>query len=290
MAARGKGMMLGKKSKTTNAFEQIKNELGPEAEMSAPLVPVAPAASSSTPATPTAPSGQDAIHIVLAESITAELSREGTIKSFDVKGDLQLRITDPSLTQIKLNLAIGDSKGAQLMSHPKVDRNLFRNQKVIQIAQAGQGFPKNQSIGVMKWKLTPNPSEVDDAPLSFNVWVSEAGNNTWNITVEYEWNGGDPLKDVVVSIPYDSEEPSITSFDSIFEVTGDSVDWTIGTIDDSTASGSFEFEASAAEDSEFFPMSVQFSKTKPYVDIDVSLLHINWVSLIAHAGILGGVA
>merc|ERR1712000_235884 len=38
MAIRGKGMQLGKKSKTGNAFEQIRGELGPEAEASAPLV------------------------------------------------------------------------------------------------------------------------------------------------------------------------------------------------------------------------------------------------------------
>jgi len=113
-------------------------------------------------------------------------------------------------------------------------------------------------------------SEVNDAPLNFNVWVNEAGGNTWNITVEYEWNGGDALKDVIVSIPFSTDEPSITSFDAVYEVAGDSVDWTIGAVDENNSSGSFEFEAQAADESEFFPMSVQFSRTKPYVDIDVT--------------------
>jgi coatomer subunit delta len=264
-------MLLGKKSKTGNAYDQIKGELGPEAELAAPLVPVQ-AAAVSIPAKPTSaqPSDREAVHIIIAENITAEVTREGTVKSFDVKGDLQLKISDPSLTQLKLNLAIGDSKGAQLMAHPKVDKALFRNQRIIQIAQAGQGFPKNQSIGVMKWKLTPKASDVDDAPLNFSVWVNESGNNTWNVTIEYEWNGGEPLRDVVLSIPFANDEPSISSFDAVYEVAGDSVDWTIGAVDESNPSGSFEFEAQASDESEFFPMNVQFSKTKPYVDIDVS--------------------
>jgi coatomer subunit delta len=272
MAVRNKGMMLGKKSKTGTAYDQIKGELGPEADMAAPLVPQQATAVSSTPATPTTaqPSDREAVHIIIAENITAEVTREGGVKSFDVKGDLQLKITDPSLTQLKLKLTIGDSKGAQLMAHPKVDKALFRNQRIIQIAQAGQGFPKNQSIGVMKWKLTPRASEVDDAPLNFSVWVNESGSNTWNVTVEYEWNGGEPLRDVVVSIPFATDEPSISSFDAVYEVSGDSVDWTIGAVDDSNPSGSFEFEAQASDEADFFPMNVQFSKTKPYVDIDVS--------------------
>jgi len=181
-----------------------------------------------------------------------------------------LRISDPAFTQIKLSLAIGDTRGAQLLANPKVDRALFKNQNVIQTAQAGQGFPKNISVGVMRWKFSPKVSDVQDAPISFNVWVNEAGPNTWNITVEYELAGGDPLRDVTVSIPYTTTEPSISSFDAIYEVSGDSIDWTIGAIDEDNANGSFEFEAQASDESEFFPMSVHFSKTKPFVDVDVS--------------------
>jgi coatomer subunit delta len=270
MAVRGKGMMLGKKSKTGNAYDQIKSELGSEAEMAAPLVPQQATPVASTPATPTAAQTSEGVHIVIGETISAEISREGSMKTFDVKGDLQLRITDPSLNQIRLNLALGDTKGAQLMVHPKVDKTLFRNSKLIQTASGGAGFPKNQSIGVMRWKLTPPPSEVSDAPLSFNVWVNEAGGNTWNITVEYEWSGGEPLRDVSVSVPFATDEPSITSFDAVYEVSGDSVDWTIGTIDDSNSSGSFEFEAQATDESEFFPMAVHFTRAKPYIEVDVS--------------------
>lgn len=82
--------------------------------------------------------------------------------------------------------------------------------------------------------------------------------------------GGDPLKDVTVIIPYVTSEPAVSSFDATYEVSGDSLEWTIGLVDDSNATGSFEFEAQAGEENEFFPMQVKFGKTKPFIDVDVS--------------------
>ncbi|KAF1811482.1 hypothetical protein P152DRAFT_418824 [Eremomyces bilateralis CBS 781.70] len=269
MPLRSKGLQLGKKSKTSNMYDQVREELGPEE--SAPLV--SPAYTPQAAATParTSLSGEDPVHITLAESINAKVSREGTLESLDVKGTLQLRITDPSFTSVKLDLAVGNSRGAQLFSHPKVDKNLFRTSKVIQLADPSKGgFPVRQSIGVMRWTLSPKVADIDDPPITFTVWVNDAGPDTWNVTVEYEWTGSDPLKDVIVSIPYSTSEPSISSFDSIYEVSGDSIDWTIGGIDNANPNGSFEFEAQAESDSEFFPMSVSFTKTKPFVEVDVS--------------------
>lgn len=272
LPSRGKGMQLGKKSKTNTIFEQVKNELGPEAEASSPLVSSTPAAAPAAASAASAPaeaSDRDAVHITTAEGISAQLDREGLIKQFEVKGDLQLRISDPSLTLVKLDLALGNTRGAQLITHPKVDKTAFRNAKTIQLADTSKGFPSNMAIGVMKWKLVLKPEDVDDPPITFRVWVEDSG-KTFNITVEYEWTGTDPLKDVSVTIPYSTSEPAVSSFDAVYEVAGDSLEWNIGLVDDTNASGSFEFEASADSDGEFFPMKVRFSKTKPFIDVDVS--------------------
>jgi coatomer subunit delta len=271
LTTRGKGMQLGKKGKKTDMF----GDVAPEADLSAPLVTNTPSAP--TPAAPASAReslamDREAVHIVIAESINAKLSREGSLESFDVKGDLQLRISDPALTQVKLDLSVGDLKGAQLTSHPKVDKNLFRaSPRVIQLSDASKGFPANNSIGVMRWKVAPSkPSDIGDPPINFTVWVNDAGGNTFNFTIEYEWTGPDPLKDVTVSIPFQTAEPSVSSFDAVYEVSGDTIDWVIGTVDEENSSGSFECEALADSDAEFFPMSVRFSKTQPYVEVDVS--------------------
>lgn len=281
LATRGKGMQLGKKSKTTNMFDAVRADLGPEAaaSSSAPLMStqreaaVAREAAAAAPASARASTSTDreAIHITISETISAKLTREGTLESLDVKGDLQLRITDPSLTQVKLDLNISNTHNAQLTAHPKVDKALFRSSRIIQLADPSKGFPANNAIGVMRWKLSPTkPSEIGDPPISFTVWVNDNGGSVWNVTVEYEWSGGDPLRDVAVTIPYSSSEPSVSSHDAVYEVTGDSLEWNVGAVDEENASGSFEFEAGAESESEFFPMSVRFAKTRPFVDVDVS--------------------
>jgi hypothetical protein len=285
LPSRSKGMQLGKKTKTTSMYDQVRGELGPETD--APLVPQAqaPALSTHAQAAPSeVSSNRDGLHITVSETISAKISREGSLESFEVKGDLQLRITDSSLTQVQLALAVGDTRGAQLNTHPKVDKAMFKNDQIIQLSDTSKGFPANNSIGVMRWRLAPKAEDISDHPIAFTAWVNETGSGTYNITLEYELSGGDALSDVAVTIPFQSSEPSVSSFDAVYEVSGDSLDWTIGDVDDTKATGSFEFEAQAESEAEFFPMSVRFSKTKPYVDIDVSKSCTTMPYLVTNSG------
>jgi len=276
LASRGKGMQLGKKTKNNSAFSAVASEMGPEAESNTPLAGVpTPAAQPVQPSIPAASrssltSDRESIHVTVAEAISARLSREGALEAFEVKGDLQLRISDPSLTQLRMNLQVGDTHGAQLNAHPKVDKNVFKNKNVIQLQDTTKGFPANNSIQVMRWRLAAKPDDVaDELPIKFTVWTSELDAGNYSVTVEYELSGADNLKDVTVVIPYSTSEPSVSSFDAVYEVSGDSIDWTVGDVDANNSSGSFEFEAQAGSESEFFPMQVRFSKTRPWVDIDV---------------------
>lgn len=268
LATRGKGMQLGKKSKTTNIFEQVAGDLPPESEPLVSSTPIAPAAQPASARQSTS-FDREAVHITTSESISARLDREGLLKSFEVKGDLQLKITDPAFTQVKLELSTGATRGAQLITHPKVDKAAFKNSKTIQLADTSKGFPSNMAIGVMKWKLAPKPEDVSDPPITFRVWVEDSG-KMFNITVEYELTGDDSLKDVSVTIPYSTDEPNVSSFDAVYEVSGDSLEWNIGAVDEEHSSGSFEFEASADSEAEFFPMRVRFSKSRPFIDVGVS--------------------
>ena len=268
---KGKGMQLGKKSKTTDMFERVRGELGAEAEIpaAAPAPSAAPAAEPAA-ARPSTTSDHDAIHIIVKESINANLSREGIVNSLAVSGDLNLRVTDPSLTKIKLNLNAEPTHGAQFRTHPNVDRNLFNSSKIIQMTNATKGFPVNQSVGVLRWRATPKADDTSALPISFTVWVNKDGAGSSTLTVEYELTGGDALDDVSVSIPF-SVEPTVSSFDANYEVAGDSLEWTVGSVGESNATGSFEFDAATDDENDFFPMQIRFSKSTPFVSVDVSL-------------------
>ncbi|KAK6409244.1 coatomer subunit delta, partial [Oleoguttula sp. CCFEE 5521] len=199
LASRGKGMQLGKKTKNTSMFDQVRSDMGPEAEANTPLAGVpAPTVQPSLPpaSRPTASSDKEPIQITIAETLSAKFSREGALESFEVKGDLQLRISDPSLAQVKLSLSVGDTKNAQLNAHPKVDKVVFKSENAVQLTDTSKGFPANNSIQVVRWRLSARPDDVPDPPIKFTVWTSELSTNTYSITVEYELTGGAPLKDV----------------------------------------------------------------------------------------------
>ena len=265
-------MQLGKKSKTTDMFERVKTELGPVDDT--PLVPVA---------TPSAPEpsaaarvsttlDRDAIHVTINEAITAKISREGGLNSFSVSGDLTLRVTDPALTKVKLNLDATPLHGAQFRTHPNVDKNAFNSSKTIQMANVARGFPVNNAVGVLRWRAAPKADDTSVLPITFTVWVNKGSDGNCTLTIEYELTGNDTLKDVSVVVPFTSAEPSISSFDAVYEVSGDSLEWSIGTVSEENPSGAFEFEVQTDDEDEFFPMQVRFSKTTPFMDGDGSFL------------------
>ncbi|EDN05648.1 coatomer subunit delta [Histoplasma capsulatum] len=271
MAVRGKGMQLGKKSKATDIYEKVRSDLGPDAE-DRPLVSPAPAqAFSENVAQPRSSLSVDRepIHVTVAETISAKLSRDGSVKSWEIKGDLQLRITDDTFTKVKLGLTANPTHGAVFRTHPNVDKALFTNSKVIQLRDPSKSFPHNISIGVLRWRVT-GTDNTDVLPITFTVWVNR-GTQSSTVTIEYELNGSEPLRDVVVTIPFGAVEPTVTNYDAVYEVTGDSLDWNIGTVNESNVSGSFEFESEDpnSDENEFFPMTVKFQKESPFVDVDV---------------------
>lgn len=272
-APKGKGMQLGKKSKTTDMFERVRGDLGAQAEESAPLVsnaqPIATAQKVAPSREPTS-LDNDAIRFVINEQISARLSREGTVKLFGLKGDLHIKIADSTLTKVKLDLLAEASHGAQFRTHPMVDKALFTSSKIIQLKDTSKGFPVNNSVGVLRWSANSTGDTADLLPITFTVWVNKGSDESWTVTVEYELMKGHSLRDVAVTIPYATSEPAVSNFDAIYEVSGDSLEWTIGPVDETNQTGSFEFEAQAEDEGEFFPMKVRFSKTTPLINVDVS--------------------
>ncbi|KAK5091040.1 coatomer subunit delta [Lithohypha guttulata] len=275
LASRGKGMQLGKKGKNTDIFDKVKADL-PEVEE-----PVVAAATTAAPSASTNRVSQDVvsgnpINVTITESISAKLGREGNLTSFEVKGDLQLKITDPALT--KLNLSLLANEGplkAQFKTHPNLDKNLFTSQKLIQLKDTSKKFPTNASTAVLRWRATAPAETPDVLPINFTVWTNKSTDDSYTVTVEYQLADAyadlpEPvLSEMTVTIPYQTSEPSVSSFDAQYSVTGDSLEWTIGAIDSSNNSGSFEFEAQADDDGEFFPMQVRFDMARPYIDVDV---------------------
>lgn len=267
-------MQLGKK-KAGGAFDKLRQELGTEAEEAAPLISSAPAHQAvASPPRQSFSADHNPITILISEVIEAGITKDGSVKSYEIKGDLALRITDASLSKIRLDVAIQDPHGAVFKTHPNVDKAQFNSSKAIQPKVLNKPFPANgQALEVLRWRhAAKGDVDASDLPISFTVWFNRGSGSDYTLTVEYELqNPDDELRDLVVSIPFVTAEPTITSVDEVYEVNGDTIDWSISRIDRDNASGAFEIEGVADDESELFPMSVRFSKETPVINVDVSL-------------------
>lgn len=267
-------MQLGKKSKASDIFEKVRGDL-PDAE-DAPLVShtPSPALTTSRPSQPAVKPeaflDHESVHVSVSETVTARLSRDGALKSYEINGGLRLQIHDQAANKVKLRLSEG-ARGSQFRTHPKIDKAKFVDEQTIQPKEPAKGFlVDNSPHGVLRWDVTGRNGPENAIPIAFTVWINRG--DATNITLEYESKSQEPLNDVVIAIPFSSSEPNVLSDeDTAYEFNDNALEWHIGTVDENNSSGNLEFESASVEDeNEFFPMSVRFSKPTPFADVDVS--------------------
>ena len=64
------------------------------------------------------------LSLVIEENLTATLNRDGGLEAMEVKGDLTLLITDPSMGKVTLPLRMGANPGVQFKTPPKISKQL----------------------------------------------------------------------------------------------------------------------------------------------------------------------
>lgn len=86
----------------------------------------------------------------------------------ELKGDMNLLITEPELTQLRLTLApptdFGGANGLQFKQHPNVAKFAPGQQRVIALKDASRSFPVGQSLAVLKWRYAG--TDESNVPLS----------------------------------------------------------------------------------------------------------------------------
>lgn len=214
------------------------------------------------------------ILVVTNEKFSAQISREGSIASAEVKGDLQIRINDVSLALAKLKVSLSDLEGisTQYKTHPNIDKKLFNGSKEIGMKDPSKPFPSNdQTLGVLRWKVTPKASVDSEEnvllPLMLTTWVNNNNDGTITLTFEYENVTDQFIDEATVLIP--AVNATIESADNDnatleFSDEGLSVKLT-GLLDN--PEGSVTIICKEVDDEEaLFPMELAFEVTKQLED------------------------
>lgn len=147
------------------------------------------------------------VHVAISEHLSLQLLRDGGLASFDLKGELELLVSDPALAKLKLALIAPSSSTSfandiQFKHHPQVSKFAPTGPRVVALKDAKRDFPVGKGLGVVKWKL--GGTKESQVPLGINCWPS-AGEGNVEVNIEYELEAKHlTLRDVCISIPIPS--------------------------------------------------------------------------------------
>lgn len=99
----------------------------------------------------------DSVHSIVRENIELELAREGGLNSLELKGEMNLQITDANAARVKVTLAQPPTRfGSELQfkTHPHVSRFAVNGDRVISLKDSSRSFPLGKSLAVLKWRYT----------------------------------------------------------------------------------------------------------------------------------------
>ncbi|KAK3834832.1 MAG: Adaptor complexes medium subunit family-domain-containing protein [Linnemannia elongata] len=270
-ATKARGMQLGRKQNNSDLFESLRSEVeaapAPQQYQQQHQAPVQN--SYSAPAEPAFP--MESVHVQIEEKITMVANRDGGLESMEVKGDLMLRVSDPSRAKISLALRHLEDPNIQFKTHPNVNKVLFNTEKTIAFRDATKEFPLNTPTGVLRWRfLSKDESSI---PLSINCWPSPAGDGSSDVNIEYQLENEEmEFKNVSIIIPLPhGATPTVGEVDGEYIVDRQqgALIWQLPSIDSSNASGSLEFNCEGEDTENFFPVSVQFESERLICDVDV---------------------
>jgi len=93
------------------------------------------------------------VHVTVKEQLSVSLLRDGGVQSFELKGDLDLRVSDAALSKLRLTLAPKEYTDLQFKQHPNVAK-FTGSEKVIGLKDPSRSFPVGQGLGVLRWRMT----------------------------------------------------------------------------------------------------------------------------------------
>lgn len=146
----GGGMQLGKKSTKVDLMAAMASE-GAIAPTPAPSARPAAAGGASGIAAAVVASG--ALQLNVEEKVVAVLGRDGGVQSLEVKGDLQLLVSNPAVGKLTVGVSFGNNAGFQFKTHPNINKALFAEQSILGLKDASRSFPPGNALGVLKWRL-----------------------------------------------------------------------------------------------------------------------------------------
>lgn len=277
----GRGMKLGgsKTPKTDDFVEALRaegQEVASVEDNNRGVTPRSPvkAESGSLPLSKAAAIGppKESVHIRVEEKITLEASRDGGLETMEVKGIMQLLVSEQSVSKVRIAVNKSEDK-VPFQTHPNVDKKLFSGESLIGLKNADKSFPLDSEVGVLKWRFTTTDEGL--IPLTINCWPNVNADGSCDVNIDYELTATElELTGVTFSIPCPpgSGAPVVKTCDGEYQYNsrGNVLEWRVPIVDADNTEGSLEFSMKAALADDFFPVSVAFTSSKTYAGLEIN--------------------
>lgn len=123
------------------------------------------------------------------ERVTCQVTKDGDIEKFELKGILYLTLTDPKKCHAEIAMDFSDFKGLVFKVHPELNKQSWNKKKVLKGKNSGEegadGISAQTRLDALRYRYTSKTEE--DLPFTINVFNSKKqGKNV--ITMEIEFN------------------------------------------------------------------------------------------------------
>ncbi|BEI80635.1 hypothetical protein CcaverHIS002_0111640 [Cutaneotrichosporon cavernicola] len=265
---KGSGMKLGKKGRQNDLMSALGHEVELEPEPEPELEPE-PEPEVAVSADVLDKVEQESVHVTIKEELSVTMHRDGGLENFELKGDLDLRISEADYAKLKLTLTPNDYSDLQFRQHPNVAKFAPKGDKVIALKDASRSFPVGQGLKVLRWRLASK--DESNVPITVTVWPQGRGDGTSDVAVEYELEAQHlTIRNLVISIPIPPNAlPVVADPDVNWSADRGAFTWTIDEVDADSPNGSLEFHCDGDGDA-FFPVNVGFAAAGSLANVDVA--------------------
>jgi len=214
------------------------------------------------------------IEISISERLMVTLDRDGAMKKFEVKGDMEVVVNDPDSTQCVIETNVNPKRKLDFGKptwkvHPRMNSSEWKR-GVLCLKDLQKKFKVGRSnkTAILRWRMATK--DEDRLPLTIEFWPEqEAG----AVTVSAQFSTSAPLKNAIITFPTPTKrEPEISSCehgDTAFYKTDHELQWILNDLEPDS-SGSLEYVVEDVDVEDLWPISVHFEMEDTYSQIQVT--------------------
>jgi len=219
------------------------------------------------------------IEVTICEKMFVCFDRDGGMKKFEIKGDMEVAVNDPTSTQCVIETNMSPNAKHELFDkitwrlHPRMNSSKWKK-GILCLKDAQKKFRvgRNSKTSILKWRMST--SDDQNVPIAITFWPEQESNGSVTVNAQYECNK--TMKNVVICFPTPTkEEPEVGSCengDTSFSRGDKEFQWILYDLE-AGSEGSLEYVVEDVQLEDMWPIAVHFEIDSTYSEIEVKAVH-----------------